>query len=203
MFITNKRRILNFNKEVVDCISQSLGLEMVDEAPHRANGYSPYDLLDYIYAVLYSPKYRERYEEYLKLEFPRIPYPTNQVNFWRFVKFGRELRNIHLFKNNEQLSDLAESFPFIGKGNNTIEKTPGAAFKDGKIYFNKSQFIDGVSEEQWKQYIGGYQPLQKWLKDRKGLAVSDKDILHYRKMISALRLTADVMREISYIEEFV
>ena len=70
------------------------------------------------------------------------------------------------------------------------------SFRDGRIYINKTQFFGGATERSWNFLIGGYQPAQKWLKDRRGRTLSPADILHYERILSALDLTADIMAEI-------
>lgn len=72
-------------------------------------------------------------------------------------------------------------------------------FNDGKVYINDTQYFDSVPEVAWNFYIGGYQPAQKWLKDRKGKELSFDDIKHYQKIINALYLTSNLMQEIDTI----
>lgn len=155
--------------------------------------FSPIDLLDYIYAVLHSPNYRERYKEFLKIDFPRVPYPTIDT-FWQLVELGSQLRQIHLLES-PVVTNYITSYPI--DGDNIVDKP---SYKDGKVYINKEQYFDNVPEDAWNFYIGGYQPAQKWLKDRKGRELGFEDILHYQKIIVALTETDRLMREIDKIE---
>ena len=92
----NKVRIPNLNSKIVSSISALLKLPLVEHNTDKSNdGFTPIDLLDYIYAVLYSPKYREKYKEFLKIDFPRVPYPTDKETFWKLVEIGSKLRECH------------------------------------------------------------------------------------------------------------
>lgn len=79
------------------------------------------------------------------------------------------------------------------EGSDVVEKI---IYKDGNVHINATQYFGGVPEVAWNFYIGGYQPAQKWLKDRKGRTLSNDDIEHYQKMIVALVETARIMKEI-------
>ena len=157
------------------------------------NTFAPIDLLDYIYAVLHSPAYREKYKEFLKIDFPRVPYP-NIKSFWKLVELGKKIREIHLLES-PVVEDYITKYP-IG-GNNIVEKV---SYKDGNVYINSEQFFEGVPEVAWNFYIGGYQPAQKWLKDRKDRELNFDDIMHYQKIIVALTETDKLMKEIDKIE---
>ncbi|MBN2546295.1 MAG: DNA methyltransferase, partial [Spirochaetes bacterium] len=152
--------------------------------------FAPIDILDYIYAVLHSPKYREKYKEFLKIDFPRVPYPENKETFWRLVKFGGEIRTIHLLEN-PIVDKFITTFPV--NGDNKVVKV---TYEDGKVWINKEQYFDRVPEAAWNFYIGGYQPAQKWLKDRKNRVLTFDDIMHYQKIVVALKETDRLMKEV-------
>ena len=151
-------------------------------------------MLDYIYAVLHSPTYREKYKEFLKIDFPRVPYPKDKDTFWQLVKLGGELRQIHLLE-----SPVVEKYitPYPHDGSNIVGKVK---YQDRKVYINDQQYFDHVPEVAWTFYIGGYQPAQKWLKDRKDRTLGFEDILHYQKIIVALTETSRLMGEIDRVE---
>ncbi len=161
--------------------------------PSKGGAFSPVDILDYIYAVLHSPTYREKYKEFLKIDFPRVPYPKEVETFWQLVKLGGELRQLHLMES-PLLNTLITRYP-VG-GSNTVEKV---RYEGGRVYINDTQYFDQVPAGAWEFYIGGYQPAQKWLKDRKGRTLLFDDILHYQKIIVALHETGRVMQEIDGI----
>ncbi|MCT4085513.1 N-6 DNA methylase [Elizabethkingia anophelis] len=189
-------RIPNLNMEIVEKIGKNLGLYFAPERPdysqqtEETNQFYPEDILDYIYAVLHSPGYREKYKEFLKIDFPRVPYPKDAESFWKLVELGREIREIHLLE-----SPLVEQYitQYPEDGDNVVDKP---VYKDGKVYINSSQYFAGVPEIAWNFYIGGYQPAQKWLKDRKGRTLDFEDILHYQKIIVALAETDRLMKEV-------
>lgn len=195
-------RVPNLNMEIVAKIEEHLKLAFVPEenlVVDLAEGFdgtfAPIDLLDYIYAVLHSPKYRETYKEFLKIDFPRIPYPTDQKSFWELVDLGKQIRELHLLES-DKINDFISSYP--EDGSNIIKKPN---YKNGNVYINETQYFANVPELAWNFYIGGYQPAQKWLKDRKDMELSYDDIVHYNKMIVALTETDRLMKEVDKIFE--
>ena len=209
-------RTPNLNPEILSKIEESLQLTFVPEKETDGNvcmanseevrddfktTFAPIDLLDYIYAVLHSPEYREKYKEFLKIDFPRVPYPQDSEKFWQLVKLGGELRQLHLMES-PRVEQYITRHPEDGDNIITrkITKTsPGyepVSETHGKVWINDRQYFDKVPLVAWEFYIGGYQPAQKWLKDRKGRGLSYEDILHYQKIIVALTETERLMREI-------
>ncbi|HKK45076.1 MAG TPA: type ISP restriction/modification enzyme, partial [Balneolaceae bacterium] len=236
----------NLDADIVQKIADGLGLRFVPEkennrqsdiedgvhlegGPHLKT-FAPIDLLDFIYAVLHSPTYREKYKEFLKIDFPRVPYPEGADTFWHLVELGGELRQIHLLEH-PIVNDFITTYP--KEGNNKITKRltktdPGFIpyTKDGvhleggphlnatstnekhrypneklgKVQINKTQYFGMVPEKAWNFYIGGYQPAEKWLKDRRDRELSFEEIQHYQKVIVALMETDRIMGEIDEIE---
>jgi predicted helicase len=214
-----ERRVPNLNMEIVGKIAEKLGLEFVAEKGGNTSGsecasssstgtlptgrvsasgadqsFAPIDILDYIYAVLHSPAYREKYKEFLKIDFPRVPYPKDAETFWRLVKLGGEIRQIHLL-DTPTVNQFITGYP-VGGGNDVtkIEK------RGDNVFINQVQHFSGVPTTAWNFYIGGYQPAQKWLKDRKGRQLNFDDIQHYQKIIVALTETDRLMKEIDEID---
>ncbi|OWY25022.1 DNA methyltransferase [Sphingobacteriales bacterium UPWRP_1] len=204
----SKKRVPNLNAAIVAQIAKQLGLTFTNEKDTSANSssedtFAPIDILDYIYAVLHSPAYREKYKEFLKIDFPRVPYPTNKTTFWQLVQIGSQLRQIHLLE-----SPLTEQYltQYPIQGSNEVTKI---TFENshpleglevvGNVYINQTQYFAGVPLQAWQFYIGGYQPAQKWLKDRKGRTLTFEDIMHYQKIIVALQETHRLMQTIDSI----
>jgi len=188
------KRVSNFNIEIVKQIADKLNLPFInDNEPVKKNTFAPIDILDYIYSVLYSTNYRNKYKDFLKKEFPRIPYPKNIEIFWQLVRLGAELRQIHLLES-PVVDKFITQYPI--EGDNIITKLKR---QNNKVYINKTQYFDNVPEIAWQFYIGGYQPAQKWLKDRKEKELSYEDIRHYQKIIVALTETDRLMKEIDKI----
>jgi len=152
--------------------------------------FSEENIFDYIYAVLYSPSYREKYKEFLKIDFPRVPYPKDKKQFSLLATLGKELRELHLLES-PKVREFITSYP--ESGSNIVEKI---SYKDEKVYINAEQYFGGVPDVVWNFYIGGYQPAQKWLKDRKGRTLTNEDIEHYQKIIVALAETDRIMKEV-------
>ncbi len=183
----------NFNKKFSERES-NLNTEIVEKIEKITGKTEPEDILDYIYAVLHSPSYREKYKEFLKIDFPRVPYPKDKETFKKLVKLGTELRLIHLLES-PKVNELITSFPKMG--NDEVEKIK---YKEGKVWINDEQYFGNVPQTAWEFYIGGYQPAQKWLKDRKGRILTNEEIEHYQKIIKALTETDRLMKEIDKID---
>lgn len=212
--IDGSSRVANLDMRIVGEIARGLGIKYMDsiEKPQdkpktplltkegQGEVFSPLHLLDYIYAVLHSPRYREEYKEFLKIDFPRVPYPTKPEKFWQLVQFGGELRGLHLLES-DKLEDYITEYP--EDGTNIVTKprfVPSTMDKSvGAVYINDSQYFNNVPLIAWEFYIGGYQPAQKWLKDRKDRELDIEDILHYQKIILALTETNRIMQEIDRV----
>jgi hypothetical protein len=181
LYDNNSVKTSNLNQEIVDQIEQTVGKT------------TPEDIFDYIYASLHSPSYREKYKEFLKIDFPRVPFPQDAGQFKKLVAKGKELQELHLMES-PLLNKHAISYP--EEGNDVIEKID---FRDGRVYINASQYFGNVPEIAWNFYIGGYQPAQKWLKDRKDRVLANENIEHYQKIIIGLIETNRIMKEIDKI----
>ena len=188
-----KTRRPNLDMEIVGHIADRIGLQFEEEKSGNIEAFCPMDLLDYIYGILHSPSYREQFKEFLKVDFPRIPYPTDANEFRRVAEIGGELRRVHLME-----ASLPLVTEFNVAGSNTIEAIKITEGGDGlcKVWINDEQYFDNVPRVAWEFYIGGYQPAQKWLKDRKGMALDIDDIVHYQRIISALCRTNELMSKI-------
>ncbi len=177
-------------KKIDECI------QIPGQAGNDVHATTPEQIFDYIYGVLHTPSYREKYKEFLKVDFPRIPYPENAEKFNQIVALGNKLRKLHLM---EEIPQCQTSFDVAGDNTVTeLRYEPADTSKqiNGRVFINKTQYFDNVPELAWNFYIGGYQPAQKWLKDRKGRTLSYDDISHYRKIIAILIETDNLMQEL-------
>ena len=215
----------NLNLEIVNQIAKQLDLAFVPEKEPQGNvcmansdevrpefkqNFAPIDILDYIYAVLHSPAYREKYKEFLKIDFPKIPYPKDGKTFWELAALGSQIRQIHLLES-PIVEDYITEFNVdgdcvVGKlrfeinGNPNPNRVQNPVRVEGKVFINETQYFENVPEVAWNFYIGGYQPAQKWLKDRKERKLEFDDIAHYQKIIVALTETDRLMKAIDAIE---
>jgi predicted helicase len=199
-------RVPNLNPEIIGEFESRLSLTLFD-GNKKENAYAPLDLLDYVYAVLHCPSYRQRYAEFLKSDFPHIPYPNDQETFWNLSKYGGKLRRVHLLIDSD-VDEFMTAYPkggdnrvarSINEGDYVLTDTETGI---GQVWINDQQYFDGVPKTAWDFYIGGYQPARKWLKDRKGQALDYDGIKHYQRIVKALALTAALMTKIDQILEF-
>lgn len=220
-------RTPNLDPKIIKKIANGLGLTFVPEKTSlnpskggKSNGtFAPIDVLDYIYAVLHSPTYRETYKEFLKIDFPRVPFPSIDT-FWDLVRLGGQLRQVHLLEF-EEVSEILDvetcqvfknltgldgvDYPKNGDNVVTRKMTKSSAGyvatsdTHGQVWINDEQYFDKVPLVAWEFYIGGYQPAQKWLKDRKQRTLNHEDIIHYCKIIEALSATAALMQQIDKV----
>jgi predicted helicase len=168
----------------------------LNEKGDNEETFAPIDILDYIYAILHNPSFIEKFKPFLKTDFPRIPYPTAKESFWKLVTLGGELRQIHLLESTK-VNYFITSYP--EPGDNEVDKISFEGEEIGKVRINTTQYFDKVPQIAWEFYIGGYQPAQKWLKDRKGRKLSFEDIMHYQRVILALTETDRIMKEIDQV----
>ncbi|MCG7656935.1 type ISP restriction/modification enzyme [Wielerella bovis] len=186
-FSGSLQRQPNINETIVKKIAKIIKKDW------GSDDFTPENLLDYIYAVLHSPNYRTKYAEMLKTNFPRIPYPENASEFFRLADLGKELRLWHTLKHDD--CDMANFITEFNAENPdmTVDKPK---YENETVFWNKTGSLKGVPQAVWEMYIGGYQPAQKWLKDRKGQTLTAADLEHYQKMILALSKTLEIMQQI-------
>lgn len=133
---------------------------------------------------------RKRYKEFLKIGFPRIPLSKDTRSFEKLTELGKELIRIHTMTTNDS-TGIDIYTPIIT--DRTIQKYH---HENNRLYLNKVSYIENVPTEIWDMFIGGYQPVQKWLKERKGRPISDEEITSLRRIIYILRETSEIMPKI-------
>ena len=154
---------------------------------------SPEQIFFYIYAVLYSNIYRTKYAEFLKIDFPRIPFPKDYKLFIKMGDYGKRLVDLHLLKSPEINPPIAK---FQGKGDNKVEKL---RYESARLFINENQYFEGIEPEVFEYKIGGYQVCEKWLKDRKERKLSLDDIKHYCNIVTAIKKTIEIQKVIENI----
>ena len=201
----------NLDAAFVDLLVATTALRFISDGTGDLDTtFGPEDILAFIYAVFHSPRYRARYEDHLKLDFPRVPLPGGAHVFRQMVTAGHKLLSLHLMKCpdlDHYITDYAgPRNPEVGRvgwSNGTVwlNAAKANARQQHRATGSGQYGFHGVPEDVWTFQIGGYQVCHKWLKDRKGRTLSDEDIAHYQKIIVALSETIRIMTEIDEIIE--
>ena len=176
----------NFSSGFLSAIREKLGYIPTPEA-----------IFYYIYAIFHSPTYRQRYAEFLKIDFPRVPLTSNDKLFKDLGAKGQALVDLHLMKS-KKLNKLITKMG--GDGDNAVTEVT-YKLAEQRVYINKNRYFEGITPNVWEFKIGGYQVLDKWLKDRKKAkrTLSFDDVLHYQKVVVALKETMELMVEIDQL----
>ena len=194
---------VNFAPGILKEVENTIHLIIQDfhDTERGENGFLPIDLIDYIYAVLHSPFYRDTYHDFLQFDFPIIPYPHSAGYFFSMAEKGKKLRELHLMKTISQ-QDIITQYPVYDADNDNIVLFRKFVENDddtGKVYINKAQYFDNVPKEAWEMIISGYQVADKWLKDRLNKKLTNEEIIHYQKMIVAIKRTIEIQEDIDNI----
>jgi predicted helicase len=154
----------------------------------------PEDILYYIYGVFYSNIYRETYAEFLKIDFPRVPFTASYDLFKNLATLGKQLADLHLLKSPALDTPVAKY-----QGSGTNDRIDKITYKEDeqRIYINNEKYFEGIAPEVWNYHIGGYQVLQKYLKDRKGRNMDDAP--RYCRIVTALSRTIEIQEQIDKI----
>jgi len=193
---SSTKRQPNFAPKFIKAVETRLKLKFIDDGTgDLTKTIGPEDIFHYLYAVFHSPTYRQRYAEFLKIDFPRLPLTSDKTRFQQLADLGKQLVTIHLME-----ADIDSDSNYPIEGDNLVDKI---TLKDEKVYINKTQYFDNVTDAVWQCHIGGYQVCHKWLKDRKGGQLSYDDCKHYLYILAALEQTIDLMAKIdATIPEF-
>ena len=152
---------------------------------------NPKEIFNYIYAILYSPTYRENYKEDLKYDYPRIPFTKDKNIFDRLQKLGEELIDLHLLKKVPQ-----SNAGYPNKGEHKISYSKYNE-EEKRLYINEKQYFENVKKEVYNYSIGGYKPIEKYIKAREILTL--KDISHLIKVIAVIERTIYLQEEIDKV----
>lgn len=191
----NERRP-NLSVAFIANLCEKLGVRFVPEGHGRPAKceVGPEDVFAYAYAIFHSPTYRERYSEFLRADFPRLPLTSSLTLFRALAKLGERLVDLHA---RDQAEPRGLSFPV--KGSDRVEEVryqPPTRSEPGRVWINATQYFEGVPEAAWTFPIGGYQPAQRWLKDRIGQSLSHEELAAYQRLVAALAETQQLMGEI-------
>ena len=179
----------NLNPKLVETLTEAHG-----QAP------SPEEIFHYIYAILHAPTYRDKYAEFLRTDFPRVPFAGDRKLFAALAALGTRLADLHLLTSPELDPPTCR---FEGQGDAVVARTKAQGFNYDtdaqRMYINKTQYFGPVSPEVYEYQIGGYQVCDKWLKDRKGRRLELNDIRTYCRMVTAIGQTRAIQQELDIV----
>jgi predicted helicase len=189
----------NFTPDFLAKIARKVEMKLLPQ--HKGDlqqTFGPEDIFNYMYAIFHSPTYRQRYADFLKTDFPRLPLTSNRELFRELCSIGNRLVKLHL------LEEIGSALPvYPREGNNivdTIRYTEACqGCEQGRIWINEKQYFEDITTEIWQFRIGGYRVCQKWLKDRKGRVLSFADIEHYKRLVANLGETLLLMRGVDEV----
>ncbi|MGL2595900.1 type ISP restriction/modification enzyme [Helicobacter pylori] len=172
---------------------------------HYSHHFEPLEVLGYIYALLYSPNYRKRYEDFLKADYPKILFTNNKDLFRALSLLGIELIGLHVL-NQESLNHsfgklkdatIGESYYKEAHDRNPIiSKKPSHNEPEQRLYINHSAYFRGVSEEIYNYMIGGYGVLDKYLKSHKNESC---DFDHVSNIIKVIACTIEIQKTLGFL----
>jgi hypothetical protein len=196
LFAHDNGRRPNFSATFIKDICEKLKVKFVSDGLGRPGKreVGPELIFNYAYAVFHGPTYRERYAQFLRADFPRLPLTGNWELFRTLAEFGLRLVNLHARNEGE---GQGPSFPIAGENLVAgVRFQPPQGKEQGRVWINNRQYFDGVSEAVWSFSVGGYLPAQRWLKDRKKRKLTYEDITSYARIVFALAETRTLMTQI-------
>jgi len=190
-------RVLRFTNDEVNSALDSVVERIAAALSERESTLSPLRMSFTTSAVLYADTYREKYAEFLKIDFPRIPFTADFELFQALAALGKRLVDLHLLRS-EELDPPAARFE--GEGDSRVARTKSQGFRyeprEERVYVNKTQYFEAVPLELWEYQIGGYQVLAKWLKDRRDRQLNLEEIKTYCRVVTAIQRTIALQEEI-------
>jgi len=183
--IPSSKKKPNLSRALMECLRLSYSSLLTPES-----------IFHYAYAVLFSNLYRKKFAEFLRIDFPRIPFTKDVKLFQKLAALGGRLVDLHLLRSSELDPPIAR---FQGEGDNRVQiGKKGLRYDSEKqwVYINEAQFFEDVPPEVWEYQIGGYQVCRKWLKDRKGRTLSLDEIKTYCRIVTALEKTIEAQAKI-------
>jgi len=174
--------------------------------PSKDKTFTPEELLGYIYALLYSETFRQRYNQFLKQDFPKIPVTSDFQLFKRLATCGLRLVQLHTMRATDLSIDsvsypvpgdhlVARRYPWFTDS----DPASGKPLPEPRVYLNEKQYFQNVPGPAWEFEIGSYQPCEKWLKDRKNRKLSFDELNTYRALVVSVQETMQLMDKIDDI----
>lgn len=175
------QKVANLSLILIECLKGTYKKEPLPE-----------DIFNFVYAILYSNAYRKKYAEFLKTDFPRVPFTKDSKLFQKVAQKGAQLVDLHLLKSTKLAKPIAKC---EGSGDPRVVKLSYDPKKE-RVYINPDKFFARVSSEVWEYHIGGYQVADKWLKDRKSRILSSEEISTYTRVVTAIAETIRVQESL-------
>ena len=201
----------NFAAPFIDAAAKALGLKWIPIGRGDLDEtFGPEDLLHFIYGTFHSPTYRTRFAEHLRTDFPRVFLPENRHVFRQLCDLGADLVELHLVKsecdgNGWNAADgatgnvsISPRPMFRGRGEAKVARGY-PKYSSGRVSINRTRWFEPVSPDAWNFHVGAHQVCRKWLKDRRGRALSAADVDHYRRVAAAVAKTIDLMSEVDRV----
>ncbi|WQT62170.1 N-6 DNA methylase [Helicobacter pylori] len=169
---------------------------------HYSHPFEPLEVLGYIYALLYSPNYRKRYEDFLKADYPKILFTNNKDLFRALSLLGIELIGLHVLSQEslnysfEKLKDATIGESYYKEAHDRIIKKPAYNEPEQRLYINHSAYFRGVSEEIYNYMIGGYGVLDKYLKSHKN---EPCNFDHVSNIIKVIARTIEIQKTLGFL----
>jgi predicted helicase len=174
-------KLPNLNPELIQKLNETYKTDV-----------TPEQVFNYIYSVLYSNIYREKYAEFLKIDFPKVPFTSDYNLFKKMGELGKKLVDLHLLSSSELYNPISK---FRGQGSGMVEKVKYYG-EEKRVYINNDNYFDSVEKEVFEYQIGGYQVCDKWLKDRKERILSLIEAEQYCKIVTAISKTLEIQQAI-------
>jgi len=192
---SQKEKEANINPEILELLKTNYKTPLLAKERGRGEvGITPEEILYYIYGIFYSNTYREKYAEFLKIDFPRVPFTKNYKLFKQIGELGKELTELHLMKSGKLDKPVSK---YEGKGENDKIEKVNYNEEENRIYINSEKYFTGITPELWNYHIGGYQVLNKYLKDRKDRQMEDPR--YYSKIVTAIKETIELQKQLDKI----
>ena len=161
---------LNMRPEILAKIAEAVGESVTGE-----------EVFDYIYGVLHDKEYCAKFLEFLKIDYPRIPYPKDKAEYQYFLERGEQLRRLHLMDESLELS-IATTFDVAGTNRVELVKYDGVC-----VWINDAQYFGNVEQAVWEHYVGSYQPARLWLQKRIGRTLNYEEIRWYQRIVATIQ----------------
>jgi len=184
LYIYDDGEQINLSEEFLGFINKKWDFEFSNE-----------DIFYYMIAILHSRKYSFYYQEFLKLDFPHLPFTNNIEITRKLIEIGDRLTKTHLMEDTD-IQEKIKQIPYSHEGNHRVKKIE---FKNNKIYINKESYVANIPREVYEYVLGGYQVCKKWLRSRKGRILTEQEIIQYKRIIISITYIVHLIEEVDSV----